>query len=127
MASPGVTGRLGLACTLSTADLATRVAEWKAIDGLALIGRDEAGGSVTSTYRAAPETRAELARLVAAERGCCGTADWSLREEGDKLRVTVRAARGPPRGLPRPRAGRPVRGRGHGRPCGTPRGSQALA
>ncbi|TMG56094.1 MAG: hypothetical protein E6H89_00055, partial [Chloroflexi bacterium] len=58
MASPGVTGRLGLACTLSTADLATRVAEWKAIDGLALIGRDEAGGSVTSTYRASPETRA---------------------------------------------------------------------
>ena len=94
MASPGVTGRLGLACTLSTADLATRVAEWKAIDGLALIGRDEAGGSVTSTYRASPETRAELARLVAAERGCCGTADWSLREEGDELRVTVRASSG---------------------------------
>src|SRR5205814_3489035 len=57
-------------------------------------GRDEAGGSVTSTYRASPETRAELARLVAAERGCCGTADWSLREEGDKLRVTVRASSG---------------------------------
>src|SRR6184192_1128939 len=94
MASPGVTGRLGLACNLSTADLTTRVAEWKAIDGLALIGRDEAGGSVTSTYRAAPETRAELARLVAAERGCCGTADWSLQDEGDELRVTVRASSG---------------------------------
>ena len=94
MASPGVAGRLGPACTLSTADLATRVAEWKAIDGLALIGRDEAGGSVTSTYRASPETRAELARLVAAERGCCGTADWSLREEGNELRVTVRASSG---------------------------------
>src|SRR5438552_5080832 len=94
MASPGVTGRLGLACNLSTAELATRREEWKAIDAVALSGREEAGGSVTSTYRASPDTRAELARLVAAERGCCGTADWSLHEEGDELRVTVRASSG---------------------------------
>jgi len=92
MASPGVTGRLDLACNLSAPDLATRREEWKAIDGAALIGRDEAGGSVTSTYRASPETRAELARLVSAERGCCGTADWSLHDEGDKLRVRVGAS-----------------------------------
>jgi len=39
MASPGVTGRLGLACNLSTADLATRREEWRAIDAVALIGR----------------------------------------------------------------------------------------
>src|SRR5213083_2349692 len=94
MASPGVTGRLGLACNLSTADLTTRRDDWKAIDAAALIGRDETGGSVTSTYRASPDTRAELARLVAAERGCCGTADWSLHDAGDKLRVTVRASSG---------------------------------
>src|SRR5207253_6917055 len=36
----------------------------------------------------------ELARLVAAEQGCCGTADWSLQDEGDELRVTVRASSG---------------------------------
>src|SRR5437016_13258494 len=94
MASPGVTGRLGLACNLGTADLTTRREEWKAIDAAALIGRDETGGSVTSTYRASPDTRAELARLVAAEQGSCGTADWSLQDEGDELRVTVRASSG---------------------------------
>ena len=94
MVSPGVTGRLDLACNLSAADLATRREEWKAIDAAALIGRDETGESVTSTYRASPDTRAELARLVAAERGCCGTVDWSLRDEGDRVRVTVRASSG---------------------------------
>ena len=94
MAPAGVTGRLGLACNLGTADLATRRAEWNSIDGAALIGRDEAGGVVTSTYRASPETRAELARLLDAERVCCGTADWKLHDDGDRLRVTVGASGG---------------------------------
>jgi len=94
MAPAGVTGRLGLACNLGTADLATRRAEWNSIDGAALIGRDEAGGVVTSTYRASPETRAELARLLDAERVCCGTADWKLHDDGDRLRVTVGASNG---------------------------------
>jgi arsenite methyltransferase len=92
--APGVTGRLGLACDLSTADLATRRAEWKDIDTAALIARNEAGGTVTSTYRASPKTRAELQRLVAAEQVCCRTAEWSLNDDGDELRVSVGAASG---------------------------------
>ena len=94
MAPTGVTGRLGLACNLSAADLSTRRAEWKAIDGAALIARDEAGGTVTSRYRATPGTRSELERLVNAERGCCGTADWRLHDAGNELRVTVVASSG---------------------------------
>src|SRR5207245_1418961 len=50
--------------------------------------------SGSTACRASADTRAELARRVAAERGCCGTADWSLHDEGDKLRVTVRASSG---------------------------------
>jgi len=94
MAPAGVTGRLGLACNLSDADLATRHAEWNDIDATALIGRHDASGTVTSRYRATPETRAELERLVAAERVCCGTANWKLHDAGDELRVTVEAASG---------------------------------
>jgi arsenite methyltransferase len=94
MAPTGVTGRLGLACNLGAADHETRRREWKSIDGAALIDRVESGGTVTSTYRASPETRGELERLVVAERGCCGTAGWSLHDDGDKLRVTVGASSG---------------------------------
>src|SRR6267143_134157 len=63
MVQPGVTGALGVACSLSDADLLTRRAEWKAIDTAALIGRREASGAVTSTYRRSPGALAELARL----------------------------------------------------------------
>ena len=94
MAPTGITGRLGLACDLSDADLVTRRGEWKNIDGVAMIGRHETGGTVTSTYRASPEIRRELARLVAAEQVCCGTAEWRLHDDGDELRVTVAASSG---------------------------------
>jgi SAM-dependent methyltransferase len=94
MAPMGVTGRLGPACSLSDVDLVTRRSEWKQIDEAALIGRHEGGGSVTSTYRASPQIRAELERLVGAERVCCGTADWRLHDDGAELRVTVDASSG---------------------------------
>jgi SAM-dependent methyltransferase len=94
MAPTGITGRLGLACNLSDAELIARRAEWKKIDAAALIRRHEDGGTVTSTYRGSPEIRAELLRLVAAERVCCGTADWRFHDDGDALRVTVEASSG---------------------------------
>jgi SAM-dependent methyltransferase len=94
MAPTGGSGRLGLACSLTDADLVTRRAEWKVIDGTALIGRHEGSGTVTSTYRGSAETRVELRRLVAAEQVCCGTADWRLHDDGQELRVTVDASRG---------------------------------
>jgi SAM-dependent methyltransferase len=94
MAPTGVTGRLGLACSLSDADLVSRRAEWKEIDGTALTGRVEAGGTVTSTYRASAEIHAALERLVAAEQVCCGTADWRLHDDGQELRVTVATSTG---------------------------------
>ena len=94
MAPTGVTGRLGLACNLSDADLVSRRAEWKEMDRAALIGRHEAGGTVTSTYRASPENHATLERLVASEQVCCGTADWRLHDDGQEIRVTVAASSG---------------------------------
>ena len=92
MARPGVTGSLDLSCGLTDAERAGRRVEWRAIDDSALIDRSESGGTVTSTYLSSPATRAELTRLVQAERVCCGTASWTLRDdEGDRLHVTVQA------------------------------------
>src|SRR5256886_17324386 len=94
MAPGGVTGSLGLACDLPGGQLAQRQAEWRAVDAAALLTRAERSGTVISTYRAGPAIRAELTRLVAAERVCCGTANWSLHDDGAELRVTVDAASG---------------------------------
>ena len=94
MAPGGVTGSLGLACDLTDGQRAQRQAEWRAVDAAALLTRAERSGTVISTYRAGPATRAELTRLVAAERVCCGTANWALHDDGAELRVTVDAASG---------------------------------
>jgi len=91
MARPGVTGSLDLSCGLTEAERTERRVEWRAIDDTALVDRVESGGTVTSTYLSSPATRAELTRLVQAERVCCGTAGWALRDDGDRLRVTVQA------------------------------------
>src|SRR5438093_5567808 len=94
MAPGGVTGALGLACDLTDGQLAQRQAEWRAVDAAALLTRAERSGTVISTYRAGPAIRAELTRLVAAERVCCATANWALHDDGAELRVTVDAASG---------------------------------
>ena len=94
MAPGGVTGSLGLACDLTDGQRAQRQAEWRAVDAAALLTRAERSGTVISTYRAGPAIRAELTRLVAAERGCCATANWALHDDGAELRVTVDAASG---------------------------------
>jgi SAM-dependent methyltransferase len=91
MAPGGVAGALGLGCSLPDAELERRRAEWKRLDATAMVKREERAGSVVSTYGAEAEVRTELARLVAAERVCCGSARWELAEVGDSLTVTVTA------------------------------------
>ena len=84
-----MTGSLGLACSLTDAELSERRDEWHAIEG-ALVERTEHDG-VEEAYRRSPELRQELARLVELERRCCTGARWDLREDGDLLRVSVTA------------------------------------
>jgi len=94
MAPRRVGGSQGLCCTLSATELEVRRAEWKELDGKALVSHEDRGGTVTSTYRASAEVRAELERLVAAERVCCATARWDLHDDGERLRVTVASESG---------------------------------
>jgi hypothetical protein len=45
--------------------------------------------SLSLHFAAGAATRAELARLVVAERQCCGFVDWELEDLGDELVVTI--------------------------------------
>jgi len=85
-----VIGSLDLACSLSEAEAALRRTEWAAVEA-SPVERTEREGGVEATYRAGPELRGRLERLLELERECCAGARWELREEGDLLRMSISA------------------------------------
>lgn len=80
-----------IACTLSAADLAPRLAEMKRLGQDALVSVDADG---RLRFRADPDTRARLEAIVAAESECCPFLDLSLREEAGGLVLTIAAPKG---------------------------------
>jgi SAM-dependent methyltransferase len=86
----GLTGSLELACSLSGAELRERREEWRSIEA-ALVERSERDGVVETAYRATPELRQRLERLLELERECCAGARWELREDGALLRMSITA------------------------------------
>ncbi len=76
----------GFRCSLGTQALAGQAARWRRLDA-SVRGRVRSEGGFEVTFDA--ERREEIADLVATERGCCGWADWSLREEGDAVVLAV--------------------------------------
>jgi SAM-dependent methyltransferase len=86
----GLTGSLEVACSLTDAELSGRRAEWGGVEG-ALVERTEREGVVEAAYRASPQVRQRLERLLELERQCCAGARWELREDGDLLRMSISA------------------------------------
>src|SRR5256885_7121122 len=86
----GLTGSLDLACSLSGTELRDRREEWRSIEA-ALVERSERDGVVETAYRASPELRQRLERLLELERECCAGARWELREDGALLRMSITA------------------------------------
>ena len=86
----GLTGSLDLACSLTDGELSQRRDEWRALEA-ALVDRSERDGVVETAYRASPEVRERLERLLALERQCCAGARWDLREDGALLRMSITA------------------------------------
>jgi SAM-dependent methyltransferase len=83
-----VTGSLDLACSLTESEVVRRRDEWAAIE-TALVQRTERHGVVDAVYRASPELRQRLERLLELERQCCAGPRWELRDDGDFLRMTI--------------------------------------
>jgi hypothetical protein len=80
---------LPVACTLGPADGARRLEEWRGLAATAGLGRDLVGRTLTVRFRDLPRVRAELDRLVAAERECCAFLGWDVAACEGELHVHI--------------------------------------
>ncbi|MGH2954898.1 MAG: hypothetical protein ACRDK9_12965 [Solirubrobacterales bacterium] len=81
-----------IACTLSAAEQAQRVASSNAVvvDNMLDVTASERGASM----RFRPEAQDALHDLIAAESKCCAFLEFDLQPEGDALRLTVEGPEG---------------------------------
>lgn len=84
-----------IACSLDRGEARERWQQWQSL--ARTVGSVERlVDSLTLHFAATTDTRSELARLVVAERQCCGFVDWQLEDLGDEL---VLAISGDPAGV----------------------------
>lgn len=80
---------LPVACTLSSGDLAARVARWRALAARAAGERTATEHGIRLSFAAIPGVAAELHELSALERDCCAFATWTVREDSDHILLDV--------------------------------------
>lgn len=76
------------ACSLGGVALASRLEDWSALRGRALVSQTRDGSVVTSSWRRAGGVRDELVRLVDAERICCPFLSFEITD--DQTAITLR-------------------------------------
>ena len=79
---------LPVACTLDAGAFGERVAHWRS---LPLVGAEPTADGVRARFRREGDAEARLTKLVAAERECCGFADWQVVARADELVLEVRS------------------------------------
>lgn len=79
-----------VACTLSGDEYDERARQWRHVLASAT-GREEIDGGMRVRFPSGPDLVAEVARLAAAEQGCCAFFDFTLYLTPDALALTVRA------------------------------------
>jgi hypothetical protein len=75
------------ACSLTGADLATRVHRWQSLAGSSLLAREATDAGVRLAFRPDRAVVHDLVDLLDGERGCCGWAQWSLTSTGERAVV----------------------------------------
>jgi hypothetical protein len=87
-----------LACSLGPDSLPDRIARWRELVASAGISRTAADGRVVLRLQSRPEVRAEVERLIEAERACCPFLQLELtggaRPADDPLVLTIQAPHG---------------------------------
>lgn len=78
-----------IACTLSSVELPERLAWIRQITTQSLLAHWLDGATLHLTYKR--EARAELERIVAGERQCCGFLRFELRETQGAVELTIEA------------------------------------
>ncbi len=80
-----------LACSLSKPDRMSRTDTWQRVTDAALRSRVATPTGVRLEFEPSPATAHVLLDLVAAERGCCGWASWTLTDRADSTMVEATA------------------------------------
>lgn len=78
-----------IACTLSAAELPGRLAEMRAIGATSLEHVERTDTTAELRFRAAVDTLARLAAIVAAESRCCAFLTFDLRERDDAIVLRI--------------------------------------
>lgn len=77
-----------IACSLDAGEARDRWQDWQSL-ARTLRGVERLVHDLRLHFTADDATRAELGRLVVAERQCCGFVDWKLDDRGEELVVTI--------------------------------------
>jgi hypothetical protein len=78
-----------VACTLTSADLATQSERWKRLGERALIERVETEDGLLISFHREPGVADELRELVAVENECCSWADWTVATRAERVVLDV--------------------------------------
>ncbi len=82
---------LPIVCSLSAGDLEQRLAAIGEIGAKSLVDHEQDGGRHLLRFRSDPETREHLETVIEAERQCCAFLDLLLKDDGDRLVLSVAA------------------------------------
>jgi len=82
---------LPIACSLTAAEMSTRLSEMRAVGERALLSSQSTGEGALLRLRPGAQTRARIEELVAAEKECCPFLDFELSEREDALELTIRS------------------------------------
>ena len=80
--------KIPIACSLGAGAARDRWQDWQSL-ARTLQNVERPVHGLELHFTADDATRAELCRLVVAERQCCGFVAWELEDRGDELVVTI--------------------------------------
>jgi Cd2+/Zn2+-exporting ATPase len=78
-------GAVAVACALDRGAMESRLEEWSALRGRALVSQSRDGLVVVSAWRHGDGVRDELVRLIEAERECCPFLSFEITEESPAI------------------------------------------
>ncbi|MFL5910712.1 MAG: hypothetical protein ACJ768_09130 [Gaiellaceae bacterium] len=80
-----------VACTLTSADLATQQDRWHSLAGRAILERLDTADGVRISFRPDAGVHEELHALAAIENDCCAWASWTVEKRDGAIVLEVRS------------------------------------
>jgi hypothetical protein len=84
-------GDVPIACSLSASDYAARLDEIQAIGRSGLLRVERRSNAPNLIFRADPDIRSALERVIDAESECCPFLSFSMRSSGSEIVLSIEA------------------------------------